>query len=242
MIIIVNFLSFGKTVIFLFLWYNESMFTGIIEEVGKVLNVQFDGISGKITIKANVVTQETKIGESIAVNGVCLTVIDIKSDKFTADVMAETFRATNLNLLKTNNDVNLERAMNLQSRFGGHIVSGHIDGQGIVSRIKNEGNAKWLFIKTTPEILNFIVNKGSVALDGVSLTVAYLSSEEFAVSVIPHTQEATTLFSKNIGDMINIENDLIGKYVKKFIFSANAQTAEITNERDEKLQEWLENE
>lgn len=215
------------------------MFTGIIEEIGEVLSLHFDGKSGKITIKAKTVVSGTKIGESIAVNGACLTVVDVQKEKFTADVMAETFRSTNLQLLKIGDKVNLERAVGPESRFGGHIVSGHIDGTGIVTKTKIEGNATWIFVKTSSDILNLIISKGSVALDGVSLTVAFLSDEEFAVSVIPHTQIATTLLDKKIGDKLNIENDIIGKYVKKFV-QCDRNSENASNEHDKKLQEWLE--
>ncbi len=193
------------------------MFTGIIEEVGTVKGLVSGANSGVITIGAVKVLENTRIGDSIAVNGVCLTVTSIFSDGFTADVMPETFRRSNLGFLKIGDNVNLERAMAADGRFGGHIVSGHIDGVGIIADKKRESNAVWVTIKTQKEISELIVEKGSIAIDGISLTVAKAGAEEFSVSIIPHTGSQTTLLDKKAGDRVNLENDIVGKYVKKLL-------------------------
>lgn len=216
------------------------MFTGIIEECGTVLDVLKNGVSGSVQIQASTVLEGTKTGDSIAVNGVCLTVTKLTKSSFTADVMAETFRRTNLGNLGKNSRVNLERAMAADGRFGGHIVSGHIDGTGIISRIKEEGNAVWIYISAPQSILNLIVEKGSVAVDGISLTVAAVSDKEFAVSVIPHTRENTALSGKKTGAVVNLENDIIGKYVQKLTGTAQInESSETQSERDKKLLDWL---
>lgn len=211
------------------------MFTGIIEECGTINEISFKNSSGKIKIQAKYVLQKTKPGDSIAVNGVCLTVTSIDDNSFTADIMAETFRRSNLGNQKKGNFVNLERAMPADGRFGGHIVSGHIDGTGVISEQKNEGNASWVYITTSESILSLIVEKGSIAIDGISLTVAKVNNENFAVSIIPHTGEKTTLLQRKKGDVVNLENDIIGKYVQKLIRKTN----ESQNKSEEKLLNWL---
>ena len=217
-----------------------AVFTGIIEECGTVLDVLKNGVSGSVQIQASTVLEGTKTGDSIAVNGVCLTVTKLTKSSFTADVMAETFRRTNLGNLGKNSRVNLERAMAADGRFGGHIVSGHIDGTGIISRIKEEGNAVWIYISAPQTILNLIVEKGSVAVDGISLTVAAVSDKEFAVSVIPHTRENTALSGKKTGAVVNLENDIIGKYVQKLTGTAQInESSETQSERDKKILDWL---
>lgn len=216
------------------------MFTGIVEECGTVLGVLKNGVSGSVQIQASTVLEGTKTGDSIAVNGVCLTVTKLTKSSFTADVMAETFRRTNLGSLGKNSRVNLERAMAADGRFGGHIVSGHIDGTGVISRIKEEGNAVWIYISAPQSILNLIVEKGSVAVDGISLTVAAVSDKEFAVSVIPHTRENTALSGKKTGAVVNLENDIIGKYVQKLTGTAQInESSETQSERDKKILDWL---
>ena len=216
------------------------MFTGIVEECGTVLGVLKNGVSGSVQIQASTVLEGTKTGDSIAVNGVCLTVTKLTKSSFTADVMAETFRRTNLGNLGKNSRVNLERAMAADGRFGGHIVSGHIDGTGVISRIKEEGNAVWIYISAPQSILNLIVEKGSVAVDGISLTVAAVSDKEFAFSVIPHTRENTALSGKKTGAVVNLENDIIGKYVQKLTGTAQInESSETQSERDKKILDWL---
>lgn len=193
------------------------MFTGIIEEKGKIRKVLSGKESGSVEIKASVVLEGTKIGDSIAVNGVCLTVTSLKADGFSADVMPETLRRTNLGKLSIGAEVNLERAMAAGGRFGGHIVSGHIDGTGVIKSLKPEGNAVWVSINAAPDILRLIVEKGSICIDGISLTVAYVDDKEFRVSIIPHTGSETTLLAKKAGDIVNLENDIVGKYIEKLI-------------------------
>jgi len=198
------------------------MFTGIIEEIGTVRSIQWGSKSAILTIQASFILDDVKIGDSINTNGVCLTVISFKSSEFTVDVMAETMRRTNFQSLKADSKVNLERGLKLNDRLGGHLVSGHIDGTGAITNLKNEDNAVWVTIKTKPEIMKYIIQKGSVALDGISLTVAETKNDTFKVSIIPHTGLQTTLLSKRIGDTINIECDQVGKYIEKFLLNRNA--------------------
>jgi riboflavin synthase len=193
------------------------LFTGLIEEIGIVEAVSKSTKSARITIKASTVLEGTKLGDSICTNGVCLTVTDFSNNRFTVDVMAETMRRSNLNSFSPGEKVNLERALRLGDRLGGHIVSGHIDGMGTISSFEKEDNAVWITIAASQEILKYIVQKGSIAIDGVSLTVAYVDKDVFKVSIIPHTKDMTTLLSKKVGDIVNLECDVIGKYIEKFI-------------------------
>lgn len=193
------------------------MFTGIIEEIGKVISLERSPNNSKLKIMATKVLQDTVIGDSIAVNGVCLTVTDMGSNYFIADIMDETYRRSNLGNLRKGSFINLERALTLKSRLGGHIVSGHIDGTGKIEKTYKEDIATWIVISTSRQLLKYIVEKGSIAIDGISLTVAYVSSECFKVSIIPHTGDETTLLSKKVGDIVNLECDIIGKYIEKFI-------------------------
>lgn len=192
------------------------MFTGIVEEIGTIEGISINGSSNVIQISANKVLEGTVIGDSIAVNGVCLTVTDISNNSFNADIMPETLNRTYMNNLHKGDKVNLERAMLVGSRFGGHVVSGHIDGIGKITDIVSNDNAVWYTIESSREILYYIVEKGSVALDGISLTVAYVDDRCFKVSIIPHTRSQTILGYKRMGDFINIENDIYGKYINKF--------------------------
>ena len=208
------------------------MFTGIIETVGVV--AKCDAFS--LFIKAEKILNGTHIGDSIAVNGVCLTVTRLTQGGFWADVMPETFSRSNLGELTAGSPVNLERAMAADGRFGGHIVSGHIDGRGKITRIQRDGNAVRFWICADKAILRLIVEKGSVAVDGISLTVVSVSDSDFSISIIPHTLGETTLGSKRIGDTVNLENDIIGKYVERLLGKA---TAENQAARDEKLLAWL---
>ena len=187
------------------------MFTGIIEEVGALERLA----GGEIAICAEKVLEDVALGDSIAVNGICLTVTHFDAAHFTADVMPETVRRTSLAELKRGSHVNLERALTLRSRLGGHIVSGHIDGVGTIAAMKEEGNAILLTVRADADILRYIVEKGSVALDGISLTVARVSAADFTVSLIPHTREITNLREKRMGSRLNIETDILGKYVEK---------------------------
>ncbi|WP_326512053.1 riboflavin synthase [Clostridium intestinale] len=193
------------------------MFTGIVEEIGTVVDFEASQNILRIKVQASKVLEETYLGDSISTNGVCLTVTGIGKNHFYADVMGETVRRSNLGTLKKGDKVNLERAMAANSRFGGHIVSGHIDGKGKITSYEKEGNAVWITIDTGKEVLKYIVEKGSIAIDGISLTVAYVDEKKFKVSIIPHTSEETTLLKKKIGEEVNLECDVIGKYVEKLL-------------------------
>ena len=185
--------------------------------MGKILRIERAGTSAKIQIQAKKVLEGTKVGDSIAVNGVCLTVTALGSRDFTADVMPETLSRSSLGQLKCGDSANLERAMAADGRFGGHIVSGHIDGTGAIEKITREGNAVRYLIAASPDILRGVVEKGSIAIDGISLTVTTVQTEHFEVSVIPHTLSQTTLAQKKQGAIVNLENDVIGKYVERLL-------------------------
>ncbi len=193
------------------------MFTGIIEEMGTVRRLNQSPNRCELELSASKVLEGTQIGDSIAVNGVCLTVIRLGEEHFTADVMPETLRRSNLGQLKPGSKVNLERAMAANGRFGGHIVAGHIDGTGKILAMQPEGNAVLVTISATPELLRYVVEKGSIAIDGISLTVAKVSHTDFTVSLIPHTGEETTLLKHRPGEIVNLETDIIGKYVEKLM-------------------------
>ena len=190
------------------------MFTGIIEEIGSIINP-----GNKLKIKCKKILSDVSLGDSIAVNGVCLTVTEFNTDSITVDVMNETLNKTYLGSMKKGDLVNLERAMSANGRFG----------TGIIREIKKDGISIWYSISADNKILNYIVEKGSIAIDGISLTVAYIDEEVFKVSVIPHTQENTTLLSKNIGDKVNLENDIIGKYIEK-LYKPQKKESKITEE------------
>ena len=193
------------------------MFTGIVEEMGTVRRLNQSPNRCELELSASKVLEGTQIGDSIAVNGVCLTVIRLGEEHFTADVMPETLRRSNLGQLKPGSRVNLERAMAANGRFGGHIVAGHIDGTGKIRSMQPEGNAVLVTISATPELLRYVVEKGSIAIDGISLTVAKVSHTDFTVSLIPHTGEETTLLKHRPGEIVNLETDIIGKYVEKLM-------------------------
>lgn len=193
------------------------MFTGIVEETGHIKAVRRGTKSVTLEVEASIVMQGTLVGDSIATNGVCLTVTSMTPTGFKADVMPETVKRTSLATLKPGSEVNLERALTLQSRLGGHIVQGHVDGTGKVCRRVNDDNAIWLWIECAPCLMRYIIEKGSVTIQGVSLTVAKVKETTFAVSLIPHTQGATTLHAAKVGDTVNIENDVLAKYVEKLL-------------------------
>ncbi len=190
------------------------MFTGLIEEKGIFLGKKQNAGAFELTIGGNVILQDVRLGDSIAVNGICLTVKDFTAHTFSADVMGESLRRTNLGLLKQGQGVNLERAMQAGDRFGGHMVTGHVDGTGKLLQKKREGNAVWFQIETPAKLKDMIVEKGSVALDGISLTIAKVFPASFWVSVIPHTLQETNLGERRMGDLLNVEGDVLGKYVK----------------------------
>ena len=193
------------------------MFTGLIAELGKVDNLKKEKDSYRLTVSAKKIPPQLQRGESIAVNGACLTVTEFSSEKFTVDVMPETARRTTIGTLEKGDKVNLERTLHLSDGLDGHIVSGHIDGVGTISKVVPEGIAKVVTITTPPELLRYIIVKGSIAIDGISLTVTAVTQTGFSVSLIPLTVEDTTLGFKNIGAKVNLETDIIGKYVEKML-------------------------
>lgn len=189
------------------------MFTGIIEEIGCL---QASG-GGSLTIQAKKVLEDVHLGDSIAVNGACLTVTRFDSGSFTVDVMEETLRRSSLGALKKGSKVNLERAMAANGRFGGHIVSGHIDGTGTIEKLCHEGNAVWVTIACPRNLMRYIAEKGSITIDGISLTVAAVTQNGFKVSVIPHTGTETTLLHKRQGNIVNLETDILAKYIERMM-------------------------
>lgn len=202
------------------------MFTGIVEEIGTVVSISKGVKSSRMTLQGNVIFEDMHIGDSIAVNGVCLTVTEKTSNTFTVDVMAETLRRSSLGSLGKGSKVNMERAMAANGRFGGHIVSGHIDGTGTIANFVKEDNAVWVTIETPSKLLKYIIEKGSITIDGISLTVAYVDSHCFKVSLIPHTATNTTLLSKKAGDIVNLENDIVGKYIDKLLHFEDTEDSE----------------
>lgn len=199
------------------------MFTGIIEEVGEVYSINKGTKSCSLTIKAKKIMQDIKLGDSICTNGVCLTVTSFNNNYFTLDVTPETIFRTNLNKLSVGDFVNLERALSLTSRLGGHIVLGHVDGVGVIESIKREENGLFIEIKAPSNILKYTVEKGSIAIDGISLTISSLSEHSFTVCVIPHTKEETTLIYKKVGHSVNLECDIMGKYIEKFLLKEDRE-------------------
>lgn len=194
-----------------------TIFTGIIEEIGKISSIQKGARSARLTIQSKLIFDDLKTGDSVAVNGVCLTAASLSHTEFSADVMNETLSRSNLGALSVGSRVNLERAMMSGGRFGGHIVSGHIDGTGQITKTERDDNAVWITISAAPDIMKYIVKKGSITIDGISLTVAKVDEKSFAVSVIPHTGKATTLLDKTPGQAVNLENDVVGKYIERFL-------------------------
>lgn len=185
--------------------------------MGRVKALHRGARSFTLQVEANLVVQDAKVGDSIATNGVCLTVTNLDDHSFNADVMPETVERTALGQLKPGSPVNLERALTLQSRLGGHFVSGHIDGTGRIVACRQDDTALWLTIECDNKLLRYIIEKGSIAVQGVSLTVARVDEQSFSVSLIPHTQAVTTLHEARVGDLVNLENDIIAKYVEKLL-------------------------
>lgn len=208
------------------------MFTGIVEEIGTIEKIQKGRHSAILHIGAELILGDLKTGDSVAVNGVCLTATSIHGKTFTADVMHETLNRSSLSRLKSGSHVNLERAMPACGRFGGHIVAGHVDGMGTITRISRDDTAVWYTIQAAPSILRYIIEKGSIAIDGISLTVAQTGTDHFSISAIPHTVAATTLRERQTGDSVNLENDMIGKYVEKLFTPSDKQkpTSTLTKE------------
>lgn len=193
------------------------MFTGIIEEIGRVRALRRGARSFTLEIEARKVLEGTQVGDSIATNGVCLTVTRMDEGGFAADVMPETVERTALKRLQPGSPVNLERALTLSSRLGGHLVAGHVDATGRIASRREDDTALWLEIEAEPAVLRYVVEKGSIAIDGVSLTVARVGERSFSVSLIPHTQGVTTLHERRVGDRVNLENDMLVKYVEKLM-------------------------
>lgn len=187
------------------------MFTGIVEEIGRVESVG----AGRMTLAAHRTVEALQIGESVSVNGVCLTVVAVDTSTFTADLSAETCRLTNLGRVRSGDAVNLERAMRLSDRIGGHLVSGHVEGVGVIQRRTMVGDAVEMEIDMPPAILKYCIAKGSLAVDGVSLTINSVGATGVTVMLIPHTLRVTTLVQRVVGDGVNLESDLIGKYVER---------------------------
>ena len=204
------------------------MFTGIIEEIGTVAMIQRGQHSAVLKIQAKTVLEGTKTGDSIAVNGVCLTVTELFSDSFKADVMHETLDRSALAKLVCGSRVNLERAMPADGRFGGHIVAGHVDGVGRIARIRRDDTAVWYTVEADSGVLRYVVEKGSVALDGISLTVADVTAKNFSISAIPHTVRQTVLHERREGDLVNVETDVVGKYIEKLMRTTPQKESVIT--------------
>lgn len=199
------------------------MFTGIVEEIGTIKQIQRGVHSAVLTIQAKEVLENTKIGDSIAVNGICLTVTKLHEECFEADVMHETLNRSALERLSRGSHVNLERAMKVNGRFGGHIVAGHVDGVGKISLVQRDDTAIWYTIQAKPELMRYIVEKGSITVDGISLTVSAVTSTAFSISAIPHTVAQTVLQERKEGDLVNLETDIIAKYVEKFLVPAQQE-------------------
>ena len=194
--------------------------------MGVIRAIRRGARSAVLSIGAAAVLSDLKLGDSVAVNGVCLTVTSLRPGGFSADVMHETLDRSALSELRSGSAVNLERAMAANGRFGGHIVAGHVDGTGRITRLRRDDNAVWYTLQAGPEVLRYVVEKGSVAVDGISLTVAQVGQDWFSVSVIPHTASATVLGQRRAGDRVNLECDIIGKYVEKLLRPAQGQLPE----------------
>ena len=193
------------------------MFTGIIEEMGTVKALRREAGAARLTLSAATVLDGTSLGDSICVNGVCLTVVETGKNEFSADVAVETLRVTNLGELRTGAKVNLERALQLSARIGGHLVSGHVDAVGRLREKRDEGNGWRIFFEAPETVLRYVIKKGSIAIDGISLTVADVDRTGFSIAMIPHTAKLTTLGFKASGDSVNLESDIIGKYVERLL-------------------------
>lgn len=197
------------------------MFTGIIEEIGKVENIIKNTHSFKLIVKCKKVIQDVSVGDSIAVNVACLTVTEFGENSFSADVTSETMRRTAFSLLQIGTEVNLERALSFNGRLGGHIVLGHVDCCGKIISERKDENAVHIKIETEEKWFKYIIEKGSIAIDGISLTISEKSGKTFIVTIIPHTGIKTTLLNKKVGDMVNLECDYLGKFVEQLINKSN---------------------
>ena len=194
------------------------MFTGIIEDIGHIESIEaINNDAGLLlTIASEKIVSDVNLGDSISVNGICLTVTNFTDANFQVEVMPETIAKTSLEGIANNRRVNLERAMKASARFGGHIVSGHIDGIGKITAIEADGIANWYTIQTSKDLMRYIIMKGSIAIDGTSLTVAGVEGDSFKVSIIPHTNDQTIFSTYQVGTIVNLENDIVGKYIEQF--------------------------
>lgn len=200
------------------------MFTGIVEERGRVRSVTRHGAGARIEIEASTVLEDLKTGDSVAVNGCCLTVVETGEGTWSADVVPETLARTNLAALRAGDEVNLERSLPVGGRFGGHVVQGHVDGTGtVVARTGFEDGSSTLRVSAPAELMGYVVEKGSIAVDGVSLTVASVGGSEFSVAVVPHTARVTTLGHKPVGATVNLEVDILAKYVERILHLRDAE-------------------
>ena len=208
------------------------MFTGLVETVGRVRSIKRGAASSVLSIEAPAIMQDVRIGDSIATNGVCLTATRVDDAGFCADVMHETLQRSSLGALSAGSAVNLERAMPANGRFGGHIVSGHVDGTGRVTHIRRDDTAIWYTVACDAALLRYIVEKGSITIDGISLTVAAVTAQDFSISAIPHTVAQTVLSERREGDVVNLECDIIGKYVEKLLQPAATVPAQSSLTRE----------
>ncbi|ABS23042.1 riboflavin synthase [Bacillus cytotoxicus] len=204
------------------------MFTGIVEELGTVSTMKQSGDAMKLTIQARFILSDIKIGDSIAVNGICLTATSFTESHFTVDVMPETMKSTSLRMLKQHSQVNLERAMAANGRFGGHFVTGHIDGTGTIVSKKQHYNAIYYKIKMPNHLLRYCLQKGSIAIDGTSLTIFDVDDNSITISLIPHTVSESIIGTKEAGDIVNIECDMIGKYIEQFMSQPTKRNNSVT--------------
>lgn len=195
----------------------KHMFTGIVETVGSVKSIRRKDKAIELFIDSALICEDLKLGDSISVNGVCLTATSITKPQFSVDVIHETIRSSSLNKLTSNSKVNLERAMPMNGRFGGHIVSGHVDGVGTIRKILNDGNSIIYTIEAPENVMRYTIDKGSITIDGISLTVASVSERSFQVAIIPFTARETTLSLRKVGDTVNLESDLVGKFIEKMV-------------------------
>ena len=193
------------------------MFTGIVEEIGVIVKITRGAHSGQMVVQAKMILEDCKIGDSISINGACLTVVAVNANNFAVDVSPETLRRTNLGDLTSGSKVNLERSLRLQDRLGGHLVLGHVDEVGVISRLQDEDTATLMQITVSHEAMRYIVQKGSICVNGVSLTISNLSANAFEVSLIPYTKSVTTLGEKKTNDRVNIEVDILGRYVERLL-------------------------
>ena len=205
------------------------MFTGIIEETGSIAAIISGANSVRLTISGELISSDARLGDSISVNGCCLTVVAISGTSLEFEAVPETMHRTGLNQLRVGSTVNLERAVKAEQRLGGHIVQGHVDGVGSLLSAQQNDNARILTVSAGPEIMKYVVEKGSIALDGISLTVAVALQDQFTVWIIPHTWEATSLSTRKVGDRLNIEVDVIAKYVERLMTFAKPETDSLTH-------------